>query len=61
MLTEALITDVEIPQVDSQIVSRDVGLAIRIDRDGVDVVRMCIRVDFSRDGGDDVILADDGR
>ena len=54
--TEALVTDVQIPQVDSQIISRDVCFLVRIDRDGVNVVGVGVRVDLSRDGGDNVIL-----
>jgi len=54
--TEALVADVQIPEVDSQIISRDVRFLVRVDRDGVNVVGMSVRVDLSRDGGDNVIL-----
>jgi hypothetical protein len=40
--TEALITDIEVPQIYSQVVGRYVGLLIRIDRDRMDVICMCI-------------------
>lgn len=55
-LTETLVRDVEVPEVDAEVVCGDVGLAIRVDRDGVDVVGVCVRVDLARDSGDDVIL-----
>lgn len=54
--TEALVADTEIPQVDAEIVCRNVGLLIRIDGDGVDVVCMGIGVNLARDGGNDIVL-----
>ena len=55
-LTEALVTDVEVPEIDTQIVSRYVCFLVGIDRNGVNVVCMSIGIDLSWDGGDDVIL-----
>lgn len=40
MLTEAGVTDGKIPEVDSQVVSRDERLAVTVQRDRVDVVRV---------------------
>lgn len=36
--TEAAVRDVQVPEVDPQVVRWHVGLVIRVDRDGVDVV-----------------------
>jgi hypothetical protein len=54
--TKTLVTDVQIPQIDSKVVSGYVCLLVRINRDGMYMIRMCIRVDFARDGSDDVVL-----
>ena len=56
MLTETLITDAQVPQVDPQVVRRDISLAIRVDRDRVDMVRVGVCVYFSRHSGNDVFL-----
>jgi hypothetical protein len=45
--TEALVADVEIPEINTKVVRRDIGLAIRVDRDRVDMVGMGIRIDLS--------------
>jgi hypothetical protein len=52
-LTEALITNVEVPQVDSQIIGRDISLLIGIDRYRIDMVCVSIGIYFSRDGSGD--------
>lgn len=36
--TEALVGDLQVPQVDPEVVGGDVGLEVRVHRDGVDVV-----------------------
>lgn len=54
--TEALIANVEVPEVDAQVVCRNVSFAIRVDRDRVDVVSMGIGVDFAWHGGDNSIV-----
>lgn len=36
--TEAAVCDLQVPQVDAQVVSRQVGLVVAVDRDRVDVV-----------------------
>lgn len=56
--TETLVTDVQVPQINPQIVGRNVRLLVRIDGYGVYVVGMRIGVDLARNGGDDVILHD---
>lgn len=59
MLTETLVADVEIPKINPQIVSGYIRLAVRINGNGVDVISMCIRINFPWDRGDDVILTND--
>lgn len=56
LLTEALIADVEVPKVDSEIIRRYVCLAVRVDRDRVDVVGVGVLVDLTGDSGHDLIL-----
>lgn len=53
---EALILDVEVPQVYPQVVRADEGLAIAVHRYAVDVVGMCVGVDSSRDSGDNGVM-----
>ena len=53
---EALILDVEIPQIDPKIITADKGFAIAVDRDAVDVVGVRIRISPTRNGGDDRIM-----
>jgi hypothetical protein len=55
-LTETLITDVQIPEVDPEVVCGDVRLLVGINGDGVDVISVCIGVNFPWNGSDDVIL-----
>jgi hypothetical protein len=52
-LTEALITDIEIPQVDPQIIGRDISLLIGIDRYRIDMICVSIGIYFSRYGSGD--------
>lgn len=40
--TEAAVCDVQMPEVDPQVISRHVGLIVRVDRDGVDVVGVSV-------------------
>lgn len=54
--TKAPIADVKIPEVNPQIVCRDVSLLVRIDGYGVDMVGVSIRIHFTRHGRDDVVL-----
>lgn len=56
MLTETLVTDIEIPQIDSQIVGGNVCLLIWVDRDGVYMISMCICVDFAGYSSNDIFL-----
>jgi len=47
-LTEALVTNIEIPQVDPQIIGRDISLLIGIDRYRIDMICVSIGIYFSR-------------
>lgn len=53
---EALIADVEIPEIYPKVVRADVCLPIGIDADAVNMVCMRIGVDLSRDSGDNGIV-----
>jgi hypothetical protein len=55
-LTEALVADVQVPEVDPQVIRGDVGLLIRVDGDRVYMVCMSIGVHLPRDGSYDVVL-----
>lgn len=58
---EALILDVQIPEVDAQIVAADVRLAVAVDGDAVDVVGMGISIGPSGDGSDNGIVVRQSR
>ena len=49
---EALVADVEVPEVDTKVVCADVRLAIRVDRDRVNVIGMRVCIDLTWYGGD---------
>lgn len=53
---EALVLNVEVPQVDTEIVTADEGLAIAVHRDTIDMVRMGICIRSARDGGDNCVV-----
>jgi len=55
-LTKALVADVQVPQVDPQIICRDVRLPVRVDADRVDVVSVRIGVHFARDRSGDAVV-----
>jgi hypothetical protein len=52
-LTETLIADVQVPQVDPKIIGRDVSLLIGIYGYRVDMVCVGIGINFSRDSSGD--------
>jgi hypothetical protein len=56
ILTKALIADVKVPEVDSQIICRYVCLLVRVDGDGMDVIGVGICVNFSGYGSGDTLL-----
>ncbi len=53
---EALVLDVEVPEIYAQIVTADEGLAVAVYRNAVDVVGMGIGICPPRHGGDDCIV-----
>lgn len=53
---EALILNVEVPQVDAQVVTADECLAIAVDRDAVDVIGVGIGVYPSWNGCNDCVV-----
>lgn len=54
--TKALVADTQVPQVNAEIISTDVRLAVRVDRQRVDVVGMCVCVDLARNRSNDRIV-----
>jgi hypothetical protein len=53
---EALVADVEVPQVDPEVVGGYVGLAVRVYGDRVDVVGMGVGVHFARNRRGDRVV-----
>lgn len=53
---ETLVLDVEVPQVDSEIVTADKGLAIAVHRDAIYMVGVGICVGSPRDSSDDGVM-----
>lgn len=41
---EALILYVQVPQIDPEIIAADKSLAVTVDRDAINVIRMCVRI-----------------
>lgn len=55
-LTETLVADVEVPEIDSQVVGRHVCFAVAIDADRVDMVGVRVCVHFPRHSRHDVVV-----
>lgn len=53
---EALVLDVEVPQVDPEIVTADKGLAITVDGDAVDMICVGVGVRSAGDSGNDGVM-----
>lgn len=53
---KALIANIKIPQVDSEIVCADVCLSIRVDADAVDVIGVSVGINLSRHSSDNGIV-----
>ena len=53
---EALILNVEIPQIDAQIIAANVCFAITVDRNAIDVVSVGVCVDTARHGGNNGVV-----
>jgi hypothetical protein len=54
--TEAFVGNAEIPQVNSEVIGRNVCFPVRIDGYRVDVIGVCICVHLSWSGSNDMIL-----
>ena len=55
-LTEAPVTNIEVPKVDPEVVGRDIRLLVRIYGDGVDMICVCVRVHLAGYCSNDVVL-----
>jgi hypothetical protein len=53
---EALVLDVEVPEVNSKIVGADEGLAIAVDGYAINVIGVGVCVGFAWDGSDDSVV-----
>lgn len=53
--TKRLVGYIEVPQVHAEVIRRDIGLLVRIDGNGVDVIGVCVRVDFPGHCCDNVV------
>lgn len=40
--TETAVRDAQVPHIDAEVISRQVGLPVAVDRDGVDMVGMSV-------------------
>lgn len=58
---EALVLDVKVPKVDSQVVAADEGLAIAVDGNAVDVVGVGVGIGSTGNGGDDHVVMGQAR
>lgn len=58
---EALVLDVEVPEVYAQVITADKRLAVAVDRDAVDVVCMSVGICPTRDGGYNGIVVCEAR
>lgn len=56
LLTEATVADIQVPEVNSQVIRRDIRFLVRVDGYRMDVISMSIRVHFAWDGRDNVVL-----
>lgn len=60
-LTETLVANVEVPEIYPQVVCGNECFAIGIDRNGVDMVCVCVGIYFSGDGSYNVVLREEAR
>jgi hypothetical protein len=58
---EALVLDVEMPQVDPKVVATDKGFPVAVDRNAVDVVRVGVGIRLSGNRGDDRVVVGQAR
>lgn len=55
-LTKTLVASIEVPEVNAQIVRRNVRFLVRVDRDGMDVVGVGVGINFPGYSGYDIVL-----
>ena len=53
---EALILNVEVPQIDAQVVTADVGFAIAVHRNAIDVISVSVGIHTARHGCNDCVV-----
>ncbi len=58
---EALVLNLQIPQVDPEIIRADERLSIAVDRDAVDMVGVCVGIGLAWNGGDDGVVMSKSR
>lgn len=58
---EALVLDVQVPEIDSQVIATDESLSIAVHRYAVDVIGVCVCVGLSRYGSDHGIVMGEAR
>lgn len=58
---EALVLDVEIPEVDTQIVTANEGFTIAVYRYAVDVIGVSVCIGSSGDGGNNSVMVREAR
>ena len=58
---EALILNVEVPQIDSEVIAADESLAVTVHGDAVDVVCVRVRIGLSRHGRHDRVMMSQSR
>lgn len=58
---EALVLDVQVPQINSQVIAADKRLSVAVYRDAVDVIGVSIGVGSARHGSDDGVVMCEAR
>lgn len=59
---EALVLDIQVPEIDAQVVAADVRLAIAVDRDAVDVVGVGVGIcSPGYSGNDSIVMCEAGQ
>ena len=58
---EALVLNIEVPEVDTEVVTADKGFSIAIDRDAIDMIGMSIGVVAPRYGSNNSVVVSEAR
>ena len=59
--TKGLIGDIQVPEIDTEVVGRNISLQVRVDRDRMDVICVRIGVYFPRHSSNNIVLLCDTR